>query len=54
MISPAGFLCLMVEVTFNNFLLTGGKFMPKLHLRQTRFTYTTCGPFTKLVKEFEN
>ena len=47
MISLAVFLSLMVEVTFNKFLLTGGKFMPKLHLRQPRFTYSTCGAFTK-------
>ena len=31
----------------NKFLLTGDKFMPELHLKQPRFTYTTCGPFTK-------
>ena len=31
----------------NKFLLTGDKIMPKLHLRQPRFTYSTCGPFTK-------
>ena len=29
------------------FLLTGGKFMPKLHLRQPWFTYSACGPFAK-------
>ena len=31
----------------NKFLLTGAKFMPKLHLKQPGFTYSTCGPFTK-------
>ena len=31
----------------NNFLLAGNKFIPKIHLRQPRFTYNTCGPFTK-------
>ena len=31
----------------NKFLLTGGKFMPEMHLRQPGFTYNTCGPFTK-------
>ena len=31
----------------NNFLLTGDKFMPELHLKQPGFTYSTCGPFTK-------
>ena len=31
----------------NKFLLAGDKFMPEMHLRQPRFTYSTCGPFTK-------
>ena len=31
----------------NKFLLTGGKFMPELHLKQPGFTYLPCGPFTK-------
>ena len=31
----------------NNFLLTGDKFMPELHLKQPGFTYSACGPFTK-------
>ena len=31
----------------NNFLLAGDKFMPEMHLRQTQFTYSACGPFTK-------
>ena len=31
----------------NKFLLAGDKFMPKMHLRQTRFTYSVCGPLTK-------
>ena len=31
----------------NKFLLTGDKFMPKMHLRQPQFTYSACGPFTK-------
>ena len=29
------------------FLLAGDKFMPEMHLRQPRFTYSACGPFTK-------
>ena len=29
------------------FLLTGDKFMPKLHVRQSVFTYSDCGLFTK-------
>ena len=31
----------------NNFLLVGDKFMPKMHLKQAEFTYSTCGPLTK-------
>ena len=31
----------------NKCLLTGDKFMPKMHLRQPGFTYSACGPFTK-------
>ena len=31
----------------NKFLLTGDKFMPEMHLKQPRFIYSACGPFTK-------
>ena len=31
----------------NNFLLAGETFMPEMHLRQTGFTNSACGPFTK-------
>ena len=31
----------------NKFLLSGDKFMPKMHLRQPRFVYSACGPFTR-------
>ena len=31
----------------NKFLLAGDKFMPEMHLRQPRFVYSTCGPFTR-------
>ena len=31
----------------NKFLLTGDKFMPEMHLKEPRFTYSACGPFTK-------
>ena len=31
----------------NNFLLAGDTFMPEIHLRQPRFTYSACGLFTK-------
>ena len=31
----------------NTFLLSGDKSMPEMHLKQSGFTYSTCGPFTK-------
>ena len=31
----------------NKFLLAEDKFMPEMHLKQPRFTYSACGPFTK-------
>ena len=31
----------------NKFLLAGDKFIPEMHLRQSQFTYSACGPFTK-------
>ena len=31
----------------NKYLLTGDKFMQKLHLKQPGFTYSACGPLTK-------
>ena len=31
----------------NKFLLAGDKFMLEMHLRQSQFTYSACGPFTK-------
>ena len=31
----------------NKFLKAGDKFLPEMHLRQPRFTYSVCGPFTK-------
>ena len=40
----------------NKFLLAGDKFMPEMHLRQPRFVYNACGPFTRhkeRIKEFK-
>ena len=31
----------------NKFLLAGDKFKPEVHLRQSQFTYSACGLFTK-------
>ena len=33
--------------TINKFLLVGDKFMPQMHLKQSGFTYSACGLFTK-------
>ena len=30
-----------------NFLLAEDKFKPEMHLRQSKFTYSACRPFTK-------
>ena len=32
----------------NKCLLAGNKFMPELNLKQPGFTYSVCGPFTKI------
>ena len=40
----------------NKILLAGDKFMPEMHLRQPRFVYSACGPFTRhkeRIKEFK-
>ena len=40
----------------NKFLVVGDKFMPEMHLRQPRFVYSACGPFTRhkeRIKEFK-
>ena len=31
----------------NKVLLGGDKFMPKMHLKQSGFTYSASGPFTR-------
>ena len=38
----------------NKFLLAGDKCMPEMHLRQPRFVYSACGPFTRHKKELKN
>ena len=40
----------------NKFLLAGDKFMSEMHLRQPRFVYSACSPFTRhkeRIKEFK-
>ena len=38
----------------DKFLLTGDKFISKLHLRQPGFTYSACGPFTEHRQRIKN
>ena len=35
----------------NKFLLTGDNFMQKLHLKQSRYTYSTCKLFNEHYKK---
>ena len=37
----------------NMLLLVGDNFMPEMHLKQSRFTYSACGPFTKNKERIE-
>ena len=37
----------------NSFLLAGDRFMPEMHLKQSGFTYSACGPFTKNKERIE-
>ena len=45
------FKCFVLSVKMNEivnkFLLVGDQFMPEMHLKQSGFTCSTCGPFTK-------
>ena len=36
----------------NEFFLAGDKFMLEMHLKQSGFTYSTCGPFTEKKERF--
>ena len=38
-----------MEKIGNQFLLAGNKFMPEKHLKQPGFTYSACGPSTKMI-----
>ena len=37
----------------NKFLLAGDKFIPEMHLKQPKFTYSACGSFTKRKERIE-
>ena len=43
-------LYIKLKEIVNKFLLAGDKFMPEMHLKQPRFTYSACGPFTKNIE----
>ena len=34
--------------------MVADKFMPQMHLRQPGFTYSACGPSTKIKKEYKS
>ena len=38
----------------NKFLLAGDTFMPEMHIRQPRFTYSASEPFTKSKERIKN
>ena len=46
--------CVKMNEIVNKFLLTGDKFMPEMYLKQSGFTYSACGPFTKNKERIEN
>ena len=37
----------------NKFLLAGDKFIPEMHLKQSRFTNSACSPFTRNKERIE-
>ena len=37
----------------NKYLLADDTFMPEIHLKQHRLTYSDCGPFTKNKENIE-
>ena len=37
----------------NKFLRVGEKFMPQMHLKQSGFSYSACGPITKNKERIE-
>ena len=46
-------MCIKINKIINKFLLVRDKFMPEMHLKQTGFTYSGCGPFTKNKERIE-
>ena len=54
MLCPLLFQKYKVNKIINKFLLAGDKFMPEMYLKQTGFTNSTCGPFTKNKERIKN
>ena len=51
------FKFIKINEIINKFLLAGDKFMPEMHLRKPRFTYSACGPLTKnkrIIQKFKD
>ena len=42
-----------INKIIDKLLLTGDKFIPELHLKQPRLTFSACGPFTKHRKRIQ-
>ena len=42
-----------INVKVNNFVLIEDMFMPEMHLRQSGFMYSACGPFTSNKEKIE-
>ena len=38
----------------DKFLFVGDKFIPEMHLRQPRLTYSACGHLQKINKEYKS
>ena len=36
-----------MNAIINKFLLAGDRFMSEMRLKQSHFTYSACGPFTR-------
>ena len=45
--------CIKINEILNKFLMAGDKFMPEMHLKQPRFTYSACDPVTKNKERIE-
>ena len=50
-------LCIKINEIVNKIILAGDKFMPKRHLKQPVFTYSSCWSFTKnkeIIQKFKD